>query len=234
MSGFREVVFALCLFTGLGVNAVWASTSQIATLVYKVAHDRYGDIGKHTISFEQQNDNLIVEIKSRITVKVMFWSYRYESDQKETWRNGKLIAYDGSVRDDNYTNGNRIEVKARAKGDKLLIEGPEGLVEAPGNIVSSHPWNPKIVQQKQLMDAKTGVLKTVNVRAADNEVVEVAGTPVEARKYLITGDMQRELWYTDDGRCVKMRFKKRGGDITFTPTTTAVMDQQLLARLING
>jgi hypothetical protein len=213
---------------------VWASVSQIATFEYKVAHDRYGEIGKHTISFEQENDDLIVEIKSRIAIKVMFWSYRYESDQTETWRHGKLIAYDGSVRDDNYSNGNRIMVKARAKGDKLMIEGPEGLVEAPGSTFPSHPWNPKIIEQKQLMDAKTGTLKTVHIRAADQETVEVAGRPVEARKYLITGDLQRELWYTEDGRCVKMRFKKRGGDVTFTPTTSAVMNQRLLAQFIEG
>ncbi len=232
MSGFREIILALSFFAGFAANTVLASISQIATFEYTVAHDHYGDIGMHTISFGKENNDLIVEIKSRIAIKILFWSYRYESDQTEIWRDGKLIAYDGLVRDDNHGNGKRIMVKARAKGDKLLIQGPEGLIEAPASIFPSHPWNPKIVDQKQLMDTKTGTLKRVEIRAADQEIVEVAGRRVEAKKYLITGDLQRELWYTDDGRCVKMRFEKPGGEVTFTPTSVAVMDQRLLAQVM--
>lgn len=236
MSGFHRIALALLVFAGFSANAAWAtSASQIATFEYAVAHDRYGDIGRHTVSFEWENDDLIVEIKSRIAIKVMFWSYRYESDQTEVWRNGKLVAFDGSIRDDNYNDGKRITVKARSKGDKLEIEGPQGLIEAPGGTFASHPWNPKIIEQTQLLDPKTGTLKEVEIRgAADQEFVEVAGQLVRARKYTITGGLQRELWYTDDGRCVKMRFNKSGGDVTITPTSAVIMDQRLLAQLVGS
>jgi hypothetical protein len=37
-----------------------------------------------------------------------------------------------------------------------------------------------------------------------------------ARKYVISGGMNRELWYGPDGTWLQMRFEKDGSKITFT------------------
>ena len=45
---------------------------------------------------------------------------------------------------------------------------------------------------------------------------KAGGQSVTARKYLVAGDMERELWYGPDDTWLKMRFDKDGAKITFT------------------
>jgi hypothetical protein len=191
-----------------------AAPKPAGTFAYDVEHERYGNIGTHIVTVKPNADDLIVEVKSRIKVKRLFWTYRFEADQKEVWREGRLVAFDRSTRDDFHDDGKEVVVRAHAQGDKLIIDGPSGRTEAPGTILSSHPWNPKIVQQTVLMDAKTGELKKVGIKPLNKEWVTIGEKPVRARKYVVSGELQQELWYDERGKCVRARFKGKDGFIT--------------------
>ncbi len=69
------------------------------------------------------------------------------------------------------------------------------------------------------MDTKTGKLLKVSTRAAGAEPVDVAGKPVSTKKYVTSGDMDRELWFDGKGNLIQFRFVRDGSTLTFTRTT---------------
>jgi hypothetical protein len=98
----------------------------------------------------------------------------------------------------------------------LVIEGSGGSVETPLGVFPTNPWNSEIVEQSLLMDTKTGELLTVEIKAAGEETIEARGTSVKAKKYVISGELERELWFAEDGTWLQMRFDSDGSAVTFT------------------
>ena len=101
-------------------------------------------------------------------------------------------------------------------GDRTVINGRRGRIEAPPTIVSNHPWNHEVIERTLLFDTQRGRLQEVAVTPAGRETVTIAGRKVEAQKYRITGDLERELWYDDAGNWLQSRLEHDGAQITLT------------------
>jgi hypothetical protein len=54
------------------------------------------------------------------------------------------------------------------------------------------------------------------VTPSGTETITVAGRAVAARKYLVTGDLERELWYDAAGDWLQSRLEHDGAKITLT------------------
>jgi hypothetical protein len=182
-------------------------------MVYDIHHEDHGTIGHHTVSFEREGDDLVVEIENEIKVKILFvTAFRFEATRRERWRDGKMITYDNQTHDD----GTDIAVRARAKDDKLIIEGPNGTAEAPLGTFPSHPWNKDIVKSDLLMESKTGKLLNIGIASAGAETLQIGDRAVVTTRYEMNGDLERELWFDEEGNWVQLRFVKDGSRITFT------------------
>lgn len=200
------------LMIGLTAAAAVAQEVPSGTRLYGIHHEEHGDIGSHKVTFSQSGADLMVDVENRITVKVLFITvFRFKADRSERWRGGRMVSYRSQSHDD----GTDIAVRAEANGEVFVIEGPDGRIEAPGDIFPTHPWNIAGLEHSLLMDTKTGALLEVAVTEAGEEVIEAGGRSVKARKFLISGDLERELWYGPDGTWLKMRFEKDGAKITF-------------------
>ncbi len=57
-----------------------------------------------------------------------------------------------------------------------------------------------------LLDMQDGTALAVSVTREDAETVTARGGPVTARRYVVRGDLERELWYDADGVLVHVRF----------------------------
>lgn len=212
MRALSGLFLAFVLTLG-SVGAALAQSQPSGTRVYSIHHEKHGDIGTHTVSFSRSGKDLMVEVANRVEVKVLFMTFfSFAADREEIWRDGRMIFYRSQTDDD----GTDIAVKAVAKGGKLVIQGPGGQVEAPNGIFPSHPWNQKIVEQPLVMDSKSGDLLKVTTKAAGEEAIEAVGGPVTAKKFVMSGDLERELWYRPDGTWLKMRFVSDGKQVTFT------------------
>jgi hypothetical protein len=213
LQAFRRLASAGILTVLLAGPAAWSQEVPVGTRLYGIHHEKHGDVGSHKVTFSRSGEDLMVQVENRIKVKVLFiTAYRFEADRTELWRDGRLVSYRSETHDD----GTDIEVSAEAQDGKLLIDGINGRVEAPGETFPSHPWNQDVLDRALIMDTKTGELKTVQVEAAGEDVIEAGGQSIAARKYVISGDMERELWYGPDGTWLQMRFEKDGSKITFT------------------
>jgi hypothetical protein len=66
------------------------------------------------------------------------------------------------------------------------------------------------------METKTGELLEVQTASAGEERLQVNGRSVKTTRYQMTGGLQRELWFDEEGNWVQLRFEKDGSQITFS------------------
>jgi hypothetical protein len=204
------LALALCWPWPGGAHACTHPPEQVE---YVIHHETYGDVGRHVITFSCQGDDLVVEttIEGEVTV-LAIPIFRRKATYRELWREGRLIAFDSRFVD----NGEVYEVSARAEGDRTIIDGRRGRTLAPASIVSNHLWNFAALDRTLLFDAQRGRLQRVQVAPAGTEIIIAAGRAVAARKYVVTGDLERELWYDEAGNWLRSRLEHDGAEITMT------------------
>jgi hypothetical protein len=208
-----RAILAAVLTAALAGGAAGALQAPAGTFVYQIHHQDRGDIGTLTIVSTRQGDERTYDQVLHIAVKVLFvTAYHQDSQRKEVWRGDRLVAYDAATDDD----GKKSTIKGRAEGDKFVIDGPAGHISAPATVYPSNPFDPGIVGATLLMDTGSGKLLHVKITPGAEESVMAAGGTVKARRYAVTGDMQRDLWFDDAGKLLKFSFKNDGALVTFT------------------
>ena len=197
----------------LPVSGALACAHPPEQVTYAIHHETYGDVGRHVITFSCEGEDLVVETAIAGEVKLLAIPlFKREARYREVWRDDRLVAFQSRVVD----NGEVYEVSARAESDHTVIDGRRGRIEAPPTIVSNHPWNHDVIERTLLFDTQRGRLQKVQVTPAGADTITVAGRVVEAQKYRITGDLERELWYDDAGNWLQSRLEHDGAKITLT------------------
>ena len=176
--------------------------------------NRDGDrIGRHVIIVRRHGARLSVYIDVEVRVRIAFITvYVYRQKGRETWENGRLIAYEAEVDDD----GDIYRLTARATPKGLVVEGRNGRVVAPPGTMMSGYWNMATVKQTRLVDATEGKILNIAVSGGEAVTVTLGGRAIAARHYRLDGDMKRDLWYDADGRLLKMRSIARDGSVIDT------------------
>jgi hypothetical protein len=72
-------------------------------------------------------------------------------------------------------------------------------------------WNPATVEQAELVDILNGKTRNVTVRPSGVETLQVGGQAVEARRYEMRGEIERDIWYGPDGQLLKFTFAAKDG-----------------------
>ncbi len=206
----RTLLLALCL---VGTGPAAACPQPPGRVEYVIRHEAYGEIGRHVIGFACAGEDLIVETRVHSEVEVLLMPvFRREARYREVWRGDRLLAFESRFED----NGEVFEVRARASGERMVIDGENGRIEAPASVVSNHPWNAAVVLRPLLFDTRSGRLQQVRVTPAGDATISLGGRAVSARKYRVTGDLERELWYDRDGNWLQSRLAYQGKAITLT------------------
>ncbi len=66
------------------------------------------------------------------------------------------------------------------------------------------------------MDTSSGKLLHVKITPGAEETIKAGGAMVKARRYAVTGDLQRDLWFDASGKLLQFAFKNDGALVTFT------------------
>ena len=107
-------------------------------------------------------------------------------------------------------------VTAKANGKNLIVDGPKGRLEAPADIVTSSAWNIDFVRNKKqltALDIETGEILEIMVSDDGVEEIEANGGKVKARKFTLSGALNRTLWFGEDGIWLKLRLDRGDDDI---------------------
>lgn len=189
-----------------------APASPGPTLSFRV--ERGSDpIGTHTVSFEREGDKLHVAIDIELAVSFgPITLFRYEHHNRETWRDGKLVAIETRTND----NGTEYEVSGKATEKGLEVtSSANGTFVAPADIIPTSYWNPATVEQSELLDTQKGRILKVEVKPAAEREAEVNGKDIPVREYEMTGDLKLKLWYSPEMEWLNVIFRARGEDVDY-------------------
>lgn len=155
-------------------------------------------IGRHRFSVSGEGDERKVVSEANFAVKFLgITAYRYHHKATELWRDNCLTALNSTTDDDGKPESVHV-----AQGDALL----------KGCVMSFAYWNPAIQTQTRLLNAQTGKLDTVQVKAIGSGSVDVRGKPVEATGFRITGPAHPiVVWYSSQGEWIGLDSTVAGG-----------------------
>lgn len=186
MSFLRVLLAAAVLAPGL------ASASAEREWRFRVLLDA-SEVGTHTFRVTDHVGERLVTSSARFKVKLLFINaYTYAHDARERWQGDCLSELDARTDD----NGERVTVRTR----------PSACV------MSFAYWNPRMLEQKQLLNAQTGELTEVRIQPLGEETVRVRGAPLSARRYAVHAPKFRiDLWYAADSSWVQLESRTAGG-----------------------
>lgn len=186
-----------------------------AAVHLEIRHETFGELGEHVVTFRCEGDVLIAETRALIAVRILFVEvFRRSVHYVEAWSGDRLLEFFGETADDD----RRSVVRARLEAGRMVIEGPNGRLTAPPEVVPSHPWHPVSVERTLLFDVVDGSLLEVENRDLGEEHLKIAGEPRLARRWATSGATERELWYAPDGSWLQWRLERQG-TVTLTRTS---------------
>jgi hypothetical protein len=205
-------MFAAAVAAALLASAAQAMQVPSQPLNYTVLRDG-APVGRHVVTFQPTDGGTKVDITTDVAVKIAFITvYRFEHKGSEVWKDARLVALTSKTNDD----GTDHQLQVEAKGDGLHVVGDGKATKADPGIVPASLWNPSLVTQNVLLNTLDGQQMRVTVTDKGADTVMVQGKGVPARRYVVDGDLKRELWYDEAGTLVQIRFKaKDDSDILY-------------------
>lgn len=186
---------------GPGVRAMAPETLNF--VVYRDG----SEIGGHEVRFAQRGERLQVDIEIRFDVTFAFIPlYRYRHRNREIWQGDRLVALEARTDDD----GTEHWVRAEMRGDRMVVTSSTGRLDLPRDTASTSYWNEATLRDGAWLDTQSGQLVRSRVEVHPPEQVRTSGQDVMAKRYVLTGDIDCELWY-HQGRWVKLRFQASDG-----------------------
>jgi hypothetical protein len=202
---------ACLLVVLLVLSAAAHALDAPASYRYRIHHQIFGDIGEHRMTVRREDDVIVVEHTAELAVEVLgFTAFHRRTRFREAWRGDRLVAFEGVVED----NGAPFPVRARVEGDRLVVEGSAGRIEAPASTAPSEPSLEFAIRRESFFDSKTGALLNATVTSAGREPLKVGDGVVEASKYEVTGDLEQQVWFDPTGAWVQWRLWRQGAAIT--------------------
>ena len=153
----------------------------------------------------------MIEHEAHLMVKLLgVTAHERRSRYREVWQDDRLVAFEGLTVD----NAERFAVSARAEGERLVIEGAAGRIEAPAATVPSQPSRLLGTARTLFFDIKTGELLHARVRAAGPDC-KLGDRPGRGRQVRSQGELE-PVWYDTTGLFVQWRLWRQGAAITLT------------------
>ncbi|HEX6111454.1 MAG TPA: DUF6134 family protein [Geminicoccaceae bacterium] len=202
---------ACLLAVVLALSADARALEAPASYRYRIHHQIFGDIGEHRMSVRRDHDDVVVEHTAELAVEILgITAFHRRTRFREIWRGDRLAAFEGLVED----NGESFPVRARADGDRLVVQGTAGRTEAPAATAPSEPSLEFAIEREWFFDSKTGELLNATVTRAGREPLKVGDRVVDATRYEIAGDLEQHVWFDGSGAWVQWRLWRQSAAIT--------------------
>lgn len=175
-------------------------------------------IGSHVAVVEKRDGETMVQVAVDLAVTFgPFTLYRYKHRSTERWRDGRLAAIDAETDDD----GTRLALRARAEGDRIVLDGPEGRQEGPADTVPSSYWNPDLRTAGAWIETHWGILAPIRITREPPVTVRLPGREVLAIPHRIVSEKAEVTpLYTEAGEWVGLTFDLWGARFDYVPKTS--------------
>lgn len=166
-------------------------------------------IGWYTTRFEKSEGYTKVYAQMNLRIKFLWLiNYTYAYQAKEIWQGASMESLTVNIND----NGSTIGLNVRNIDGVLVGNGPSGDLSVALPISTTHHYNAEVVSQKKVLNTITGKENQVEIKLLGQENIKTNQGEILAFRYRYTGQLRdTDIWYDNNGRWVKLRFKGKDG-----------------------
>lgn len=182
----------LCLFSSAIMAGEWA---------FDVYLDK-NKMGQHTFTVNEKDGTTTLTSRAKFKVKVLFVNaYSYDHLAKETWNKNCLNNIESKTTENNvYTS-----VSGKLDSGHFMVDvSGKPLQTLPECVSSFAYWNPKIVEQNELLNPQNGEYMKTHFDNLGTEKIVVKGKSTDTIHYRLLSapgskiKLNIELWYAQD------------------------------------
>ena len=208
----RRAALTLALAAAVILPTAASAAPVKRTLDYVILKD--GEpIGAEKVDITRDGDSTTVEVTASTKVKMLMLSFTYDHKRRETWRAGRLESVSAETNDDGTPHKLEMTRAGASAGWRLTVDGQSA--DLPADAFPLALWTAAVVKSPLLVGVIDGQRYKVAAKPVGDETVDVAGKPVKTKRWRIDGDIERDVWFADDGMAAQIAFKRRGYDIVY-------------------
>jgi hypothetical protein len=169
------------------------------------------EIGYHNFYLKENGGMQIVRSVAEFEYKLLFVRlYQYEHRNDEHWQGDCLQ----SIESRTDANGKPFSVSGRIQSGTFIVRGDKGKAELPSCVMTFAYWNPRFLEQKQLLNSQNGEYLEVEISPPVMESLDVRGEQQTAWRYsLAAGQLQLDLWYSRDRQWLGLESTTESGRV---------------------
>jgi len=170
-------------------------------------------IGKHSFKQVGNESHSIAKFK----FKFMLMNFSYEHDSKETWNEDCLKSIVSKTNDD----GDLFNVSGGKSNGNLKVSSNGKEKGLPECIMTFAYWNPKILDQKKLMNSQDAEWLDVAIEDFGMETKNVRGREINTQHYTIQANKDGDevfiidVWYDNNMSLVGLKSPTPIGDLIY-------------------
>ena len=168
-------------------------------------------IGTHRFVLQESADDRRLTSDARFRVRLLVIdAYSYDHHAEEAWRGDCLAALDSTT----VERGKTTTVKGRQEEEGFVMDGPRGRESAGACAMTFAYWNPRILQQRSLVNPQTGAPTPVTVKPTGRARISAHGAVQDATGYRIdTEKTHIDVFYAPSGDWIGLRSTTREGHV---------------------
>ena len=169
-------------------------------------------IGQHTFIYEDEKTTSNANFK----FEYLFMDFIYQHKSTETWQGDCLKTILSKTDDD----GDLYEVSGHIGTDQFLVTTNNKTTELPSCVMTFAYGNPKILDQKKLMNSQNGEYLDVDIQFLRQENQMVKGKDILTNLWQIEAkgaeeDLLVHLWYDENMNWVGLKSPTPIGDMQY-------------------
>jgi len=183
-----------------------AALADSKTVTYTILKE--GDaIGKETYVIDGDAEHKTVSLTVDSAVRILFLDFKYHHTRTESWTGDTLDKLTADTDDD----GTKHHVEAALDNGAWHVTTDGKTIEVPADAFPVVQWNKAMVGHPVLIPVESDDKPyKAAFKDAGKDSLTIGGQKIEAEHYVLSGDIDRDLWYGDDGMLAKVTFRRRG------------------------
>lgn len=168
-------------------------------------------IGYHDFIVNRIGTEQVVTSVADFEYRLLFVKlYDYRHENSESWQGNCLQRIESSTN----ANGEPFAVTGQARTGDFVVRSNGGAEVLPGCVMTFAYWNPRFLQQRQLLNSQNGEYLQVETSGPIRDRIQVRGAEQEAWRYrLSAGPLDLALWYSSDQQWLGLESTTESGRV---------------------
>ena len=170
-------------------------------------------LGTHVLTFTPAGDGLTVQVAVDIAYKIgPITLYHYTHAATERWQGDQVVAVQSQTND----NGDKYQVTVRREAAGLVVQGTKApRYVAPADALPATHWNRRELDGPWI-NTQDGRLMRPRIASQGIETIPTAsGGALRARHFVLSGDVELDMWYEDRLGWAGLSFVKSGVPVRY-------------------